>query len=62
MNAPTPLENLRRAEPSPQVELPLAAEGVQRYLWESRCRAMLIEVIGDQVFVNGSVVEPFCPA
>lgn len=59
MNAPLLPEILRRTEPSPQQELPLAAEGVQRYVWESRWGAMLIEVVGEQVFVNGQPVEPF---
>lgn len=58
MNAPILPEILRRAEPSPQAELPLAAEGVQRYVWESQWGAMLIEVVGDQVRVNGQTVEP----
>ena len=41
-----------------QVPLPLAADGVQRYVWESRFGAILIEVVGEQAFVNGSRVEP----
>lgn len=59
MNAPLLPEILRRAEPSPQAELPLAAEGVQRYVWQSRWGEMLIEVQGDNVFVDGKLVERF---
>lgn len=59
MNAPLLPEILRRVEPSPQAELPLAAEGVQRYVWQSRWGEMLIEVQGDNVFVDGKLVEPF---
>jgi hypothetical protein len=37
--------------------LPLAAEGVLRYVWESRFGPMLIEVRDGRAFVNGQVVE-----
>jgi hypothetical protein len=57
MNAPLHPEVLLRRE-SPQPELALAAEGVQRYVWESRFGDMLIEVHDDRVFVNGSLVVP----
>jgi len=43
---------------SGQAPLPLAADGVQRYVWESRFGPILIEVQGGQAFVNGSRVEP----
>lgn len=59
MNAPLLPEILRRENPSDQVELPLAADGVQRFVWEGRWGAMLIEVVGDRVSVNGQPVEPF---
>jgi hypothetical protein len=58
MNALVLPEVLLEAARTPQASLPLAAEGVQRYVWESRFGAMLIEVAGDRVFVNGSAVEP----
>lgn len=45
------------AAADPQPQLPLATEGVLRYVWESKFGPMLIEVIGDEVFVNGEVVE-----
>jgi hypothetical protein len=36
-----------------QVPLPLAAEGVLRYVWQSAFGPMLIEVHDDAAFVNG---------
>ncbi len=47
-----------RAEPAPQLDLPLAADGVQRHVWESRFGTMLIEVRQGQIFVNGGLVTP----
>jgi hypothetical protein len=46
-------EILRFREESPQVALPLATQGVLRYVWESRYGVMLIEVSGNDTFVNG---------
>jgi hypothetical protein len=60
MNAPLRPEVLLRpalAGPRPQQELPLASEGVLRYVWESRFGPMLIEVRGEEVFVNSQRVE-----
>jgi hypothetical protein len=57
MDAPLLPEVLLRREPS-QPELALAAEGVQRYVWESRFGDMLIEVRDGRIFVNGSLVVP----
>lgn len=56
MNAPLYREVLLR-RPDPESELPLATEGVQRYVWDSRFGSMLIEVIGDDIYVNGGKVE-----
>ena len=42
---------------SDQVELPLAAEGVLRYVWDSRFGTMLIEVKEGRAHVNGQAVE-----
>ena len=42
---------------SDQVELPLAAEGVLRYVWESRFGPMLIEVKEGRAYVNGQAVQ-----
>jgi hypothetical protein len=47
-----------RPEPSAQLDLPLAAHGVQRHVWESRFGTMLIEARNGQIFVNGRLVEP----
>jgi hypothetical protein len=58
MNAPLHPDVFTRLHPTPQSDLPLAAEGVQRYVWEGRFGAMLIEVRDDQVFVDGTLVEP----
>ena len=58
MNAPQAPDVLVRLTATPQLDLPLAADGVLRYVWESRFGPMLIEVRGGQVLVNGAVVEP----
>jgi len=57
MNAPLLPEILVRRSASSQGDLPLAAEGVLRYLWEGRFGPMLIEVRDGQAFVNGQAVE-----
>jgi hypothetical protein len=36
----------------------LVAEGLQRVVWESRFGPVVIEVIGQQTYVNGRLVEP----
>lgn len=54
--APAP-EVLLRADDT-QSALPLATEGVQRWVWESKYGAILIEVVDERVFVNGELVEP----
>lgn len=58
MNAPLRPKVFIRPEHSPQLDLPLAAHGVQRHVWESRFGTVLIEVRGRQIFVNGQPVEP----
>ena len=58
MNAPLNAEVLLRPEASQQIELQLATDGVQRYVWEGRFGTMLIEVRAGQVYVNGGLVEP----
>ena len=40
-----------------QADLPLATEGVLRYVWESRYGEMLIEVVDGIVYVNGDRIE-----
>ena len=51
-------EVLLRSDVDGQVPLPLASEGVLRYVWESRYGTILVEVAGEDVFVNGQRVEP----
>ena len=57
MNVPLYPERLLLADPSNQAPLALSTQGIQRYVWESRFGAMLIEVIDGQSFVNGELVE-----
>lgn len=58
MDAPLLPEVLlpRRAD-EPQAALPLASDGVQRYVWEGRYGPMLVEVVGEAIYVNGRPVE-----
>ena len=44
-----------------QTPLPLASEGVMRYVWHHRWGSMLIEVKEGRVFVNGGLVEEMAP-
>lgn len=44
-----------------QPPLPLASDGVLRWVWHSRYGEMLIEVVGDEVFVNGQRVDRHAP-
>jgi hypothetical protein len=62
MNAPLLPEILRLRDPSPQEPLPLATEGVQRYVWEGRFGSMLIEVVDGIAYVNGERVEAVADA
>lgn len=57
---PVPEVVLPPGEPS-QASLPLASQGVLRYVWHGRFGVMLIEVAGGEVFVNGDRVEPHRP-
>lgn len=58
LNPPLHPERLLRAHDTPQAPLPLATDGVQRYLWEGRYGTMLLEVVGEAIYVNGQRVEP----
>ena len=58
MNAPILPEVLARRDASSQADLPLASEGVLRYVWESRFGSILIEVKGNRTYVNGQPVVP----
>lgn len=42
-----------------QAALPLASEGVARWVWHGRFGTMLIEAVGQSVRVNGVPVEPY---
>lgn len=57
MNAPLLPEILLGSRPADQPELPLAAAGVQRTVWHSAYGPILIEVRGDEVYVNGARVR-----
>ncbi len=58
MNAMLLPEVLLRNADDGQADLPLTSENVLRVVWESRYGAILIEVVGNDVFVNGQRVEP----
>lgn len=58
MNAPLLPELLLGVDVFEESQLPLASEGVQRYVWESRFGAMLIEVRDGMAYVNGQRVDP----
>jgi hypothetical protein len=62
MNAPLRQQLLLRPGDQAQQELALATDGVLRLVWQHRFGAMLIEVQGGRVFVNGQPVEPAEPA
>ncbi len=51
-------EVLLRSADDGRAALPLASENVLRVVWESRYGSILIEVVGNDVFVNGQRVEP----
>lgn len=58
VNAPLLPEILSRRGTSPQADLPLASDGVLRYVWEGKFGSMLIEVKDGRAFVNGQPVAP----
>lgn len=51
-------ELLRGQRPADQLSLGPARGGIQRYVWSGAYGAMLIEVSGDDVWVNGELVVP----
>ena len=57
MNAPLFPEVFRVRDDCAQEALPLATEGVLRYVWEGRFGSMLIEVADGVAYVNGARVE-----
>ena len=56
MNAPLPAQVLLRAAEPDITAATQAAAGVIRYEWEGKFGSMLIEVIGEEIYVNGSRV------
>jgi hypothetical protein len=62
MNAPLPPEVLLGVDPPQEPQLPLASQGVQRYVWEGRFGPILVEVKDGEVFVNEQQVEPHVAA
>jgi hypothetical protein len=46
------------AAPDLQAALPLAAEGVQRFVWQMTHGQILVEVRDGCAYVNGERVEP----
>ena len=57
MNAPVCPDVLLLRDEAAQSALPLSTPGVQRWVWEGRYGRMLIEVAGNDVFVNSQRVE-----
>jgi hypothetical protein len=55
---PLPEVHVGRRGAAPQADLPLSSCGTQRHVWHGRFGAVLIEVAGERVFVNGQAVEP----
>jgi len=58
MNAMLSPEVLLRHADDHQRPLPLAGDAVLRWVWESKFGPIVIEVVGNDVFVNGQRVEP----
>jgi hypothetical protein len=56
MNAPL-LPEILLDTADDQASLPLATEGVLRYVWQSRFGAVLIEIRDGAAFVNGDRVS-----
>ena len=61
MNAMLSTDVLLRHADDPQTVPPLATDGVSRWVWESKFGQILIEVVGNDVFVNGDRVEQHVP-
>jgi hypothetical protein len=57
MNPPLLPEVLRLRDDSPQEMLPLATEGVQRFVSKGPFGSMLIEVVDGVALVNGKRVD-----
>lgn len=61
MNAMLSPEVLLRHADDDQRPLPLASDAVSRWVWESKFGPIVIEVVGNDVFVNGDRVERHVP-
>jgi len=63
MNAMLSPEVLLRHADDPQLTLPqpLASDAVSRWFWESKFGPIVIEVVGNDVFVNGDRVQQHVP-
>jgi hypothetical protein len=57
VNQPLPEVHIGPAR-ADEPELPLAADGVLRYVWHSKFGDLLVEVHDGAAFVNGQKVEP----
>ena len=62
MNAPLLPEVLLGVDSPQEPQLPLACEGVQRYVWQGWFGPILIEVKDGVAFGNGQRVEPHVAA
>jgi hypothetical protein len=59
LNAPVPLAVLARHErDGEELQPPPGPHATQHFVWESRFGSIVVDVIGDQTFVNGELVEP----
>jgi len=54
---PVPEQHVGEVDPA-QADLPLAADGMLRYVWHGKFGDMLLEVRDGQAFVNGEAVTP----
>ena len=58
MTGPLLPEVMCGGDAAPQAALPLASEGVQRFVWQMAHGQILIEVRDGFAYVNGARVEP----
>lgn len=58
---PPPAAPLAGPVPEPRLGLAVTAPVRERWVWNSRYGAIVIEVQGDEVFVNGEPVQRHAP-
>jgi hypothetical protein len=58
MTGPLLPEVMCGGDAAPQAALPLAGEGVQRFVWQMAHGPILIEIRDGVAYVNGARVEP----